>query len=204
MINRRQILAGSVVGAASLMLPEAPALAQPRTMAKEVLSDPDIPVLGNPDGDVTVVEFFDYQCVYCKWGFPDLMKVVERDGKVRLVMKDWPIFGEASVQAAGLVLAARETGQYAEAMQALMANRQQLQWYGAEKILARAGLDPAVLKQSLQKDAKRIQDVLARNYAQARAFHFRGTPSFIVGSAIHPGMMRERDLVKAIAAARAA
>lgn len=204
MINRRQILAGSVVGAASLMLPEGLALAQPRSMAKEVLFDPDIPVLGNPNGDVTIVEFFDYQCSYCKWGFPDLMNVVERDGKVRLVMKDWPIFGEASAQAAGLVLAARETGQYAEAMRALMANRQKFQWYGVEKILARAGLDPAVLKGSLHKDAKRIQDVLARNYAQARAFHFRGTPSFIIGSAIHPGMMREQELVKAIAAARAA
>jgi protein-disulfide isomerase len=119
-------------------------------------------------------------------------------------MKDWPIFGETSAQAARMVLAARETGQYAQAMRALMANKLQLQWYGVEKPLTNAGIDPAVLKASLKKDAKRIEDVLARNYAQARALGFRGTPAFIIGNKIHPGMMREPELVKAIAAARAA
>ena len=60
-----------------------------------VLRDPDIPDLGNPQGDLTIVEYFDYQCPYCKKAAPDLAQVVREDGKVRIVLKDWPIFGPA-------------------------------------------------------------------------------------------------------------
>ena len=65
-----------------------------------VLRDPEIPALGNPNGDVTIVEYFDYQCPYCKKVDPELMRVAQEDGKVRVVFKDWPIFGGASTYAA--------------------------------------------------------------------------------------------------------
>jgi protein-disulfide isomerase len=80
-----------------------------------VLRDPDIPVLGNPDGDITVVEYFDYGCPPCKTMAPDLARIVRNDGHIRLIFKDWPILGGASVHAAKLVLAAKYQGKFAEA-----------------------------------------------------------------------------------------
>lgn len=201
MINRRQMLAGAVAGATTLLLPEGAALARP--ISKEVLSDPDIPVLGNPRGNVTIVEFFDYQCIYCKWSFPDLMKVVERDGNIRLVMKDWPVFGAPSVRAASMVLAAKENGQYTQAMRALMATRTRLQDGRIDDALAKAGLDPAALLAAAKRRSGHIGGILARNKGQARAYGLHGTPSFIIGSKVYPGFHNEWALQKAIAEARA-
>ncbi|PSJ57886.1 DsbA family protein [Pseudaminobacter soli (ex Li et al. 2025)] len=202
MINRRQMLVGSVVGAAGLMLSEGLALAS--QVSKGALSDPEIPALGNPKGNVTIVEFFDYQCIYCKWSYPDIMKVVERDGNVRLVMKDWPVFGPASVRAASMVLAAKESGQYKQAMRALMSTRSRLQDSSIDSALANAGLDPAALQATVQKRSDHIGRILNRNIAQARSYGLRGTPSFIVGGKVYGGFQSEGALEKAIQAARGA
>src|SRR5882762_6809242 len=86
-----------------------------------VLRDREIPALGNPDGDITIVEYFDYQCPYCKKVAPDLAQVVKDDGKVRLVMKDWPVLGPPSDLAARLVLATRYQDKYEASHQALIA-----------------------------------------------------------------------------------
>src|SRR5580704_18883750 len=85
-----------------------------------VLRDPDIPSLGNPNGNLTVVEFFDYQCPYCKKLAPELAKLVQDDGNIRIVLKDWPIFGDASVFAAKLALASKYQNNYAQAHDALI------------------------------------------------------------------------------------
>src|SRR6516162_4582485 len=82
-----------------------------------VLRDPEIPALGNPHGDLTVVEYFDYQCPYCKKVAPEIAQVVRDDGKIRLVLKDWPIFGAVSKSAAQLALAAKYQNKYQEAHQ---------------------------------------------------------------------------------------
>jgi len=78
-----------------------------------VLRDPEIPSLGNPKGDLTIVEYFDYQCPYCKKVVPELAQLAKEDGNIRLVMKDWPIFGDVSVSAAKLALAAKYQNKYA-------------------------------------------------------------------------------------------
>lgn len=197
-INRRQMLVGSVIGAASLMLPEASALAA----GKGSLADPDIPIFGNPHGDVTIFEFFDYQCVYCKWSYPDLMRVVERDGNVRLVMKDLPVFGASSVRAARMVLAAKELGQYKQALRALMATRSRLVDERIDDALAQAGVDPAALQTVANSD--RIGRIIARNKGQARAYGLSGTPSFVIGSKVYRGAQSEWALNKAIESARRA
>src|SRR5690606_11612978 len=118
MLNRRDMFKVAVASAAVASFPLS-ALAQVQLTVEEVLFDPEIPVLGNPDGDVTIAEFFDYQCPFCKRGHKDLLDVVEQDGNVRLVMKDWPIFGLASVHASRLVPAAGED--YEKALNAVMA-----------------------------------------------------------------------------------
>ncbi len=119
MITRRNLLAVTAgTAAVAAVLPRL-AFGQEIT-EKTVFHDPDAPVLGNPKGDVTVVEFFDYQCPYCKKIHPMLEKVVREDGNVRLVLKDWPILGDPSGYAARLVLAAKYQNKYEAAHRALI------------------------------------------------------------------------------------
>src|SRR5690606_20329027 len=199
MLNRRDMFKVAVASAAVASFPLS-ALAQVQLTVEEVLFDPEIPVLGNPDGDVTVAEFFDYQCPFCKRGHKDLLDVVEQDGNVRLVMKDWPIFGLASVHASSLVLAAGED--YEKALNAVMATPGRLAKEDVDAAIAGAGLDPEALWQAFRKDMDRVDGILARNMDQANAFGFGGTPAFIVGTRIYHGAMDRQALVDAVAAAR--
>ena len=109
--TRRETLGLLGAGAAMLGInaTSRPALAQGDNVLTEalVLRDPDIPVAGNAHGDITIVEYFDYQCPYCRKLEPELRQVVQDDGKVRLVQKDWPILGPASVTAARMALASK-------------------------------------------------------------------------------------------------
>jgi protein-disulfide isomerase len=169
-----------------------------------VLRDPDIPSLGNPNGNLTVVEFFDYQCPYCKKMAPELAKLVQDDGNIRIVLKDWPIFGDASVFAAKLVLAAKYQNKYAQAHDALIGADTKLIQATVNDLLAKAGVDVARAAADLQTHEKSIDDLLARNSAQAEAFGFGGTPGFIVGTFRVPGVLEMNVFKQVIADARTA
>ena len=91
-----------------------------------VLRDPDIPVAGNADGDITIVEYFDYNCPYCRKVEPELRQVVQDDGKVKLVYKDWPVLGPVSTFAARLALATKYQDKYVAAHDALMGTASRL------------------------------------------------------------------------------
>lgn len=199
MIDRRSLLAA---GLATLAAP-AGLRAQGGPSIEDVHFDPDNPVLGNPDGDVTVVEFFDYQCPFCKKGHADVVDAVASDGKVRLVMRDWPIFGDSSVHAARLVLAAAASGRYEEAQAALMATRGKLSMGDVDRTLTAADLDPAQLLSAYREDAARIDGLIARTGAIADTFGFSGTPSFVVGTTLFFGVMDRAGLIAAITRARA-
>jgi protein-disulfide isomerase len=169
-----------------------------------VLRDPDIPSLGNPNGDLTIVEFFDYQCPYCKKLAPQLAKLVQEDGNIRIVLKDWPIFGDDSVAAAKLALAAKYQNKYAEAHDALIGANGKLTAVTVNDLLAKAGVDVAAATADLQTHEKSIDDLLARNAAQADAFGFDGTPGSIVGTFRVPGVVEMKVLKMIVADARAA
>jgi protein-disulfide isomerase len=169
-----------------------------------VLRDPEIPVLGNPQGDLTVVEYFDYQCPYCKKYAPEIAQVVRDDGKIRLVLKDWPIFGAVSKSAAQLALAAKYQSKYQEAHEALIGAQEKLSDANIPELLAKAGVDVAKAKQDLQAHQKTIEDVLVHNNAQADAFGFQGTPGFIIGFFRVPGVVEMKVFKQIIADARAA
>src|ERR1700738_1871770 len=102
-----------------------------------VLRDPDIPVSGNANGDITIVEYFDYQCPYCRKLEPELRQVVQDDGKVRLVQKDWPILGEVSVTAARMALASKYQDKYLAAHEALIGVNSKLTERRLRELLAR-------------------------------------------------------------------
>lgn len=199
MMNRRGMLKAVAAGSAIAALP-VPMLAQSFPTAEEVLFDPDIPVLGNPDGDITVAEYFDYQCPFCKRGHKDLMEIVRNDGNVRLVMKDWPIFGAVSIHASSLVLASGDS--YETALNALMATPGRLDKEEVDSVLRDGGLDPSGLLAAFKSDQARIDGILARNMDQANAFGFGGTPAFIIGTRIYHGAMDRKALEEAIATAR--
>jgi hypothetical protein len=124
--SRREALGLLGAGALMLGMEVAPATAREQSDGDNVLTealvlrDPDIPVGGNADGDITIVEYFDYQCPYCRKIAPELRQVVQGDGKVRLVLKDWPILGPISVVASRMALASKYQDKYIQAHEALI------------------------------------------------------------------------------------
>jgi protein-disulfide isomerase len=169
-----------------------------------VLRDPDIPVIGNPDGDITIVEYYDYNCPYCRKVAPEIRQVVQDDGKVRLVLKDWPILGEVSKTAARMALAAKYQNKFIEAHDALIGVSSRLTEPRIRELLAGAGINMERLTDDLTAKVKEVDAILARNHAQAEAFEFRGTPSFIVGKFRVPGSLTMPEFERAIADARKA
>ncbi len=206
--TRRQVLGLLGTGAAMLGLAPRPTLAQgsDETVLTEalVLRDPEIPVVGNASGDITIVEYFDYQCPYCRKVEPELRQVVKDDGKVRLVLKDWPILGPVSVVAARMALASKYQDKFLQAHEALIGVNSRLTEPRIRELLAGAGIDVDRLTRDLATNARAIDAILARNNDQATAFGFNGTPSFIVGKFRVPGVLTMAQFDQAIADARKA
>jgi protein-disulfide isomerase len=191
-------------GAASTPQPNEPSPPNDPLSRDRVWSDPDIPPLGNPDGDLTIVEYFDYQCPVCKKVHPDLMRVIAEDGKVRLVSRNWPVFGALSGYTARMVLAAKYQGKYVQAHEALFAAKRRLTETVARQLLAAAGVDMVRAGRDLDANRAAIDAVLARNQTQAVAFGFLGTPAFVVGKfRVNVGLSAE-NFKRVIADARAA
>lgn len=170
----------------------------------KVLRDPDVPVAGNPDGNISIIEWSDYNCPYCRKLEPELRQVVQDDGKVRLVLKDWPILGPVSVTAARIALAAKFQGKYHQAHDAMIGVSSRLTEPRINELLASVGLDMDRLKSDLAAHANDIDAILKRNNEQAEAFGFRGTPSFIVGKYRVPGVLSMNEFEQVIADARKA
>ncbi len=189
---------------AATQAPSAQAQSADPLSTDNVLRDPEVQVLGNPKGDVTIVAYSDYNCPYCRKIDPVLHKVARDDGRIRLVFKDWPILGKASVHAARLALAAKYQGKYAEAHTALISAPGRLSEANIAGVLARAGIDVERANRDLAARGKEIDALLARNNEQATALGFRGTPAFIVGKFRVPGALDEENFKKAIADSRAA
>jgi protein-disulfide isomerase len=169
-----------------------------------VLRDPDIPAGGNPDGDINIVEWFDYNCPYCRKIAPEIQQVVQDDGKVRLVLKDWPILGEVSKLAARMALAAKYQDKFMVAHEAMIGVSSRLTEARIRELLSGAKVDMDRLNRDLTTNAKAIDAILARNNDQAQAFGFRGTPSFIVGKFRVPGILTMAEFEQVIADARKA
>jgi len=198
--------AGGVMAVATALPRSAFAAADDEKVLTEalVLRDPDVPVTGNLQGDITIVEWSDYQCPYCRKLEPELRQVVHDDGKVRLVLKDWPILGPISVVAARMALACKFQDKYDQAHDALIGVNSKLTEPRINELLAGAGIDVDRVKRDLAGNAKTIDAILARNNDQATAFGFRGTPSFIVGKFRVPGVLTIAEFEQVIADARKA
>jgi protein-disulfide isomerase len=208
--TRRETLGALGAGALMLGLQTAPGSAWAQSGDDNVLTealvlrDPDIPVAGNANGDISIVEYFDYQCPYCRKLEPELRQVVQDDGKVRLVLKDWPILGPVSVTAARMALASKFQDKFLQAHEALIGVNSKLTEPRIRELLAGAGIDVDRATRDLATKADAIDAILARNNDQATAFGFKGTPSFIVGKFRVPGVLTMAEFDQVIADARKA
>jgi protein-disulfide isomerase len=166
----------------------------------ELTKDPDAPVLGNPKGDVTLVEFFDYRCPYCKAVSTGLFDTIKSDGNVRLVMKEFPILGAESEYAAKAALAANRQGKYGEFHQAMMTFKGKVTIDDVKRIASEVGVDTAKMESDMV--APEIASMIQRNYDLAQALGITGTPSFVISDELIPGAISMEELKKRIAAAR--
>jgi protein-disulfide isomerase len=167
---------------------------------EELTRAADAPVLGNPDGNVTVVEFFDYRCPYCKTVAHTFIDLFEKDGNVRFVLKEFPILGEDSVFAAKAALAAQMQGKYREFHIALMDFKGKVTGADVRQLAASVGIDVARLEKDMQSPA--IVDSINRNLSLGETLGVRGTPAFVIGDEMIPGAISAEEMQKRIAAAR--
>jgi protein-disulfide isomerase len=204
--NRREALGLLGAGAAMLGIAPGSAWAQSDEVLTEalVLRDPEIPVAGNADGDISIVEYFDYNCPYCRKVEPELQQVVHDDGKVRMIWKDWPILGPTSIIATRMALASKYQNKYVQAHEALIGVSSKLTEPRIRELLAGAGIDVDRCTRDLATNAKAIDAILKRNDDQATAFGFKGTPAFIVGKFRVPGVLTMAEFEQVIADARKA
>jgi protein-disulfide isomerase len=183
---------------------EAQAKAGTRTVLasvkQELLNDPAAPVLGNPQGDVTVVEFFDYKCPYCKRVADDLTRLMMDDPKVRVVFKEFPILGPDSQIAALGGLAANRQGKYGAYHAAAMGHRGPFSEEVVLDIAKQLDLDVTRFQADLKDNA--LLDEIKKNQALAEKLNIDGTPAFIIGHEKVPGAIGLDDMKKLVDEAR--
>lgn len=169
---------------------------------EKLLNDPDTPVGGNPKGDITVVQFFDYMCGYCKMAQGHLAKLVAEDKNVRLVYKEFGILGPNSIEASKAALASAAQGKYIAFHNALMSSKERLDSDGIMKLAGTVGLDVEKLKKDMESD--KVAKIIADTRTLAEAMGARGTPTFVIGEKLYPGALPYDQLKEAIAEARKA
>jgi protein-disulfide isomerase len=167
---------------------------------RDIFEDPNAPVVGNPQGDVTLVEFFDYRCPYCKQVAPSIAALLGEDKRLRIVYKEFPVLGPESVTAARAALAARKQGKYEALHQALMGMKGQINEAAIFNAAKSVGIDVERLKRDMA--APEIDAMLQANHQLAAALDIHGTPGFVIGDEVVPGAVSVDALRELIATAR--
>lgn len=167
---------------------------------KEMKNKDNLPMTGSAKGDITIVEFFDYNCGYCGQALKEIQKVLKKDDNIKVVFMDMPILGPSSRNIAEWSLAAHEQGKYFEFHRAVFDHDGQKDDKALEKIAKSVGLDVKKLKKDAGSD--KIASVLDENIAQAGNMGIRGTPGFIIGDQVYPGFMEADQIHEIIAEAR--
>jgi hypothetical protein len=197
------VLAFSVAASPALQKADAQALNEETLSHENVPRERCMHAEDNSISDVTIVEYFDYQCLACKKVNPVLQQIALEDGHVRLVFKDWPILGTISTYAARLGLAAKYQNKYSEAREALISVRGKMTRENVLTTLSEAGINIPRLKHDLATHQKEIEAVLAHNREQAIALGLEGTPALVIGHFRVPAVFDTANLKNFIAAVRA-
>jgi protein-disulfide isomerase len=169
---------------------------------KHILASPGVPTLGAATADVTVVEYFDYNCPFCKALAPAFRPFIDKDQAAAVLYKEWPVFGGVSIYAAQSALAANYQGKYLQAHDALMSAPRLAQDQQVDAALRASGIDMAQLQKDLIAHKVTIDGLLKRNDAEARGLGLRGTPGILVDRQIVSGISDLAALQSAVAVAR--
>lgn len=171
-----------------------------QSKADQIFRSPADYVAGNPKGDVTMVEFFDYNCGWCKKGFPEVMTLLDNDKNLRFVLKEFPIFGGDSDYAAMAAIASKKQSKYWDLHKALFEHEGKVTKEAVDEIAAKVGIDVAKLKQDMKDPA--VAKELADNHALAQALNINGTPGFIIDDKVSPGYLPADGLAQMIDSVR--
>ena len=182
--------------------------AQERELRRQVISelgaelhaDPESPSYGNEQGDVVIVEFFDYRCGFCRRMTDPLFEAVEADAGVRWVFKEFPVLGAESELAARAALASRKQGKYVEFHRVLMSGPASFNEAILAQLARSVGMDPLQLRKDMEDPA--IVAALRRNAEIAEQIGIRGTPAFLINDQFYGGAMSAENLAQAIQLAR--
>lgn len=166
----------------------------------KLFKHPMTPISGNPKGDVTVVEFFDYQCGFCKRALNTVLEVLDSDKQVKVVWKELPILGPASEFAARAAMASDKQGKYQQYHVALMSARGRLSPEKIFRLASKVGLDVDQLKRDME-DPK-ITAYLQETLQLAQTLGINGTPGFVIGNKLIPGAIDKSRMQELIATAR--
>lgn len=172
--------------------------------AELLFRSPDDVVLGNPDGDVTLVEFFDYNCGFCKRALGDVMSMIEKDPNLRVVLKDFPVLGPGSLGAARVGIAAFEqmdAEQAARFHMDVLNSRGQVDADRALQVAEEMGLDMARLDEDMKSE--RVREIITANVELADKLGLTGTPAWVVGDGVIFGAVGEEQLTRAVENTRA-
>jgi protein-disulfide isomerase len=168
------------------------------SMRDAIFNDPGQVVLGNPDGDVTLVEFFDYNCGYCRAAVPDMAALLADDPNLRIVLKEFPILSNESIDAARIaVLVGEADVDYWSFHEALFTSRSQVDKQVALSAAQELGLSPVSLE--LDMGSEGVSETIQTSYEIARALNITGTPTYIIGNEIIPGAIGLDELRSRIA-----
>ncbi len=158
-------------------------------------------ILGNPNGDITIYEFSDYNCGYCKRAFNDVQDLIASDGNIKVVIKEFPILSETSKQAAEISMAAAELGKFEEVHTALMTWQGRLDDSVFDQVIRDAGLNRDDINAIIAKGE--IEEKLASIRQTAQAIQVSGTPGFVIGNIIIPGAISSQEMAQIVAEERA-
>lgn len=178
--------------------------AEGQRVRKEIQNDPVAPTITPAEYDVTIVMFSDYQCPYCRKVHPEVEKLMASDRKVKLVYRDWPIFGAPSTEAARAAIASKWQGKHAVFHDALMKMPGKVSSETIRAAADKAGVDWAQLQSDLVAYEEEIDGVLSRSSRQAAMMGLQGTPGFLIGPYLIPGGIDLPGLKDAVALARTA
>ena len=178
---------------------EAEAAAALKERKQDLEADPDDPIMGNPTGTITVVEFFDYRCGYCKRVFPTVMKAINDNPNVRYVVKEFPILGPESVTAsrASLAVWRNQKESYSAFHAALIEVRGDIPEAKILNVAAKLGLNTIQLKKDMTDPE--IDRILEKTYQLAKALNINGTPAFVIGGKLVPGAIDAATMNRMIA-----
>lgn len=203
----RRMMIGTAGAVAGLALAPLPLLAQtehpnpmPAELRKVLEQNPALPVLGNPKGDITLTEFFDYNCPYCRTNMADVQRLIADDPKLRVVFREWPVFGEGSMFAAKAALASLQQGKYWPFHEALMTMKGRAEEATVLRAARQAGLDVDRLRVDMEK--REILDQIYETMDLADTMMLTGTPTFIAGHEASFGKLTLADLKQLVATAR--